>query len=219
MIRKIINYINRFVKKSYSLEGEDLITDRYFDYKNEGFYVDIGANHPIRFSNTYLFYRKNWIGINIDGDQYSIDLLRKKRNKDINIHSYIGANNKVKKFISFNESALNTFSQALANKYKKIGYKVLSSKKVKTVSLERILDKHMPKETLIDFMSIDVEGLELDVLKSNNWDKYRPKLIIVEILDLTSLEDVLNHKITKYLKSKGYYVSMKTVTNCFYVAK
>jgi FkbM family methyltransferase len=157
--------------------------------------------------------------MNIDGDSNAVDYLNKKRKRDINLHAYIAIDNKVKTFVKFDESALNTFSKSLVKEYKNLGYKVTSLQKVKTTSLKKILDKHLPKKSPIDFMSVDVEGLELVVLKSNDWKKYRPKLIIVEILDSYSLKSVTNSSITKFLAKKGYTLSMKTITNCFYVAK
>lgn len=83
-------YITRFHHKSYSQEGEDMILSRIFGDKKNGFYVDVGAHHPFRFSNTYLFYKRGWLGINIDAMPGSMRLFDRFRKNDINIESAIG---------------------------------------------------------------------------------------------------------------------------------
>lgn len=83
-------YITRFHIKSYSQEGEDMILHRIFERQCKGFYVDIGAHHPFRFSNTYLFYKRGWSGINIDAMPGSMNIFNKFRNRDINLEYGIG---------------------------------------------------------------------------------------------------------------------------------
>lgn len=74
-----------YAKKSYSQEGEDMVLQRIFDGKTNGFYVDVGAHHPFRFSNTYFFYRLGWSGINIEPNPEASDLFQSARRKDINL--------------------------------------------------------------------------------------------------------------------------------------
>ena len=166
----------------YSQNGEDLILNRFLDNKKEGFFVDVGAHHPIRFSNTYLFYKKGWTGINIDAMPGSMTQFNKIRPKDINIEIGVGLKNDQLTFYQFNESALNTFSKKEALSKNKDGYEIIKSNLVQVESLENLLDKYMPKNTKIDFLNIDVEGKDEEVLISNNWEKYNPNYILVEIL-------------------------------------
>ncbi|MFA7355121.1 MAG: SAM-dependent methyltransferase, partial [Sulfurimonadaceae bacterium] len=79
------NYFDGYALKSYSQEGEDMILRRLFEQQPNGFYVDVGAHHPKRFSNTYFFYKKGWRGINIDAMPNSMELFNKIRPRDINI--------------------------------------------------------------------------------------------------------------------------------------
>jgi hypothetical protein len=82
---------------------------------------------------------------------------------------------------------------------------------METSTLEEIFEKHLPHGQEIDFMSVDVEGLDLQVLKSNNWKRFRPKFVLVEILG-SSINDIANSKEYKYLSGVGYEVFAKTVS-------
>ncbi|HWR59941.1 MAG TPA: FkbM family methyltransferase, partial [Thermodesulfovibrionales bacterium] len=96
---------------SYSQEGEDLILRRIFSNITNGFYVDIGAHHPKRFSNTYLFYRQGWCGINIDAMPGSMKLFNKFRPRDINLEFAVANGNNKMTYYEFNLPALNSFSK------------------------------------------------------------------------------------------------------------
>ena len=187
----------------YSQNGEDLILNRFLDNKKEGFFVDVGAHHPIRFSNTFLFYKKGWSGINIDAMPGSMAAFNKIRPKDINVEKGIALKNDKLTFYQFNESALNTFSKEEAFSKNKDGYKIIQRNLIEVDTLENILDKYMPINTKIDFLNIDAEGKDEEVLISNNWVKYKPSYILVEILREVYLGKN-NCSIKKFLKTKGY---------------
>lgn len=87
-----VYFFGRFVFKeiSYSQSGEDRALYRYFERQDNGFYVDVGAHHPFRFSNTCIFYARGWRGINIDAMPQSMALFRKYRKNDINLEVAIG---------------------------------------------------------------------------------------------------------------------------------
>jgi FkbM family methyltransferase len=161
---------------AFSQEGEDLILNRIFSGKHQGFYIDIGAHHPVRFSNTYLFYKMGWRGINIDAMPGSMKPFQKHRSRDINLEVPINSTSTEIDFYIFNDPALNGFSKELSLKRDSESeiFKIEKTLKLKTYRLDEILNKHLPKNQPIDFMSVDVEGLDLEVLKSNNWEKYRP---------------------------------------------
>ena len=108
----------------YSQNGEDLILNQFLKIKKR-FFIDVGAHHPIRFSNTYLFYKKGWSGINIDAMPGSMYLFNKLRPKDINMERGVGLKNDQFMFYQFNESALNTFSKDEAFSKNKDGYKLI----------------------------------------------------------------------------------------------
>ena len=211
MQTKLNQFLNKLLRKDpkmdpnicFSQNGEDLVIKRFLDNKNEGFFVDVGAHHPIRFSNTFLFYKKGWSGINIDAMPGSMAQFNKIRPNDINIEKGIGLKKDKLTFYQFNESALNTFSKKEAFSKNKDGYKIIKSNLVEVDTLENILDKYMPLKTEIDFLNIDAEGKDEEVLISNNWEKYKPNYIIIEILREVSLYNN-NSSINKFLKTKGY---------------
>lgn len=179
----IKNYLRLYDTKSFSQEGEDLILKRIFEHTKQGFYIDVGAHHPFRFSNTYLFYKQGWRGINIDAMPDSMKLFKRFRPKDINLEIPIGAKEGELEYFIFNEPALNTFDSLKVEPIlQKSCYKLIKTQKLPIKPLHQILNQHLSAHQNIDFMSIDVEGLDYEVLSSNDWQKYRPKILLVEAL-------------------------------------
>jgi FkbM family methyltransferase len=197
-------YFASFVSISYSQEGEDLIIQRIIGEKKCGFYVDVGAHHPKRFSNTYLFYKKGWTGINIEPMPGSKKIFDRMRYRDTNIEAAISDSVEKLNYFMFTEPALNTFLEQKKNSLIDNNKNNLINKiELETITLESILDKYLPHNIQIDFLSIDTEGYDFKVLKSNNWDKYIPKIILLEDKDFT-LELPENSEIYNYLIHKGY---------------
>lgn len=217
--RKIYRDFETFIygnkKISYAQEGEDLILERHFNQKKEGFFVDIGAHHPMRFSNTYLFYKKGWRGINVDATPGSMQFFQRKRPHDINLEMGVSESEGEIDFFIFDEPALNSFDKDLSfQRERETEYKIIDVKKVKVRSLSAILDENLPKGKSIDFLSIDVEGLDEIVLKSNNWEKYRPEIVIIELYEWSD-----NHPSHQYMNSIGYDFYAKTINSIFYINK
>lgn len=211
-------FLDRYSKKSYSQEGEDMILDRMFENQNEGFYVDVGAHHPKRFSNTYHFYRKGWRGINIDAMPGSMVQFNKMRPRDINIEQPISDCHQVLDYYIFNEPALNGFSEKLSKERDgRSGYKIVGVKKLETKRLDELLDSYAPQANKIDFLSIDVEGYDLNVLRSLDLGRYRPSVILVEVLR-TSLLDINKSDVCNYLLQFGYEVYAKSVNTVIFKA-
>ena len=107
-------YFDGYAKNSYSQEGEDMILIRLFEKQEKGFYVDVGAHHPQRFSNTCFFYKKGWWGINLDAMPGSMKKFIRKRPKDINLEIAISDKEQILKYYIFNEKALSSFSKELS---------------------------------------------------------------------------------------------------------
>ena len=205
-----------WINYSYSQEGEDMVLQRIFAQKEYGFYIDVGAHHPKRFSNTYLFYKKGWRGINIDALPGSMDLFNKVRPNDINLEVGIGYKEEELNYYMFNESALNSFSKKLSQNRDKAqdSYFIKNVIKVGTKPLSKILDIYLNNND-IDFLNIDAEGSDLDVLKSNDWSKYRPKFVLVEILN-SSIYNLENDPIFQFMKEKNYFIFSKQVNTVFF---
>lgn len=218
ILRRILYFLtwSPWITSSYSQEGEDLVLQRIFtDYKN-GFYVDVGAHHPKRFSNTFLFYQKGWRGINIDPLPGSMKLFNKFRPRDINLEQGVSDKEEILDYYEFNEPALNSFSKELSEKRQraKDSYFIKDVIQVEVKPLSKILDKHLHNNN-IDFLNVDVEGLDLSVLKSNDWSKYRPKFVLVEILS-SSLHNIDKDPIFKLMKEKNYIIYSKQVNTVFF---
>lgn len=211
--------LNRMKNNSYSQEGEDLILLKHFADKKVGFYVDVGAFHPVRFSNTYRFYKSGWRGINIEPRPGSKSLFNKLRPRDINLEFPISKTPRTLHYYMFNEPALNGFREDISSERAELkNYQIINKLDITTKTLEAILDEFLPKGKTIDFLTIDVEGMDLEVLESNNWDKYKPNIILVEDigLNLSSLND--SH-IFLFLNRLGYHLFAKTISTAFYVLK
>ena len=197
-LKKILFAVNNILfsrNYSYSQEGEDLILNRFFEKQNKGFYIDVGAHHPVRFSNTYMFYKRGWSGINIDAMPNSMKIFNLLRPRDINLEIPISLNEKKMTYYSFNDPAINGFNKNLSQS-RTNDYKLISKISLETKTLEKLLDKYLIKKE-IDFLSIDVEGLDLEVLKSTNLKKYKPKIILVEILE-SNFDNLKNLEIVIY---------------------
>ena len=210
-------YFDGYATKSYSQDGEDMILKALFGAQKNGFYVDVGAHHPKRFSNTYFFYKQGWRGINIDAMPGSMKLFNIARPKDVNIEKPVSDKKQVLTYYAFNEPALNGFSKELSvERDKKKEYFIEFTKDIETSTLAEILDNNLPENQQIDFLSIDVEGLDFMVLKSNNFDKYKPKIILIEILE-RAIADIANGEISEFLKTYNYSFYARSVRTAFFV--
>jgi len=203
-------YIDGFTTKIYSQEGEDIILSEFFPNKTDGFYVDVGAHHPMRFSNTHMFYKKGWRGINIDAMPGSMKAFERKRPRDINLEIGVSGKEGEMTFYMFDDPALNGFSMEISkDRDKNSNFEIIEERKIKTYPLSKILNKYLPKDQKIDFMSIDVEGLDMMVLESNDWKRYSPRYLLVECIGDT-VEDIMQDKIYRFLSEKGYKIVGKT---------
>ena len=198
-------------KISFSQTGLDLLLANIFKGLQKGFYVDIGCNHPVYNNNTFLFYKRGWRGLNIDLDKSSIDLFNIYRKGDLNIHAALSSSNNTQKVYEFHKkSPLNTLVKKVAN-YQKAEVKNIYE--INTITLNEIINDKGLQNNKINFLTIDVEGHEVEVLKGLNIDIYRPDVIVVEYLDLNldkleiknlNINNVLNSEIYQYMVSKNY---------------
>lgn len=209
--------INHHYRKSYAQEGEDLIIYRMIYGKiDKGFYIDVGAHHPKRFSNTYFFYKKGWRGINIEPMPGSKIIFDKFRPQDINLEIPINSKEEYLTYYIFNDPALNGFSKDLSLQRNQLSdYKIIKTVNLKTKTLQDILDEHLPKGQKINLLNIDVEGLDFEVLKSNDWSKYRPDLILIEDKDF-DFSIPQNSTVYNFLHELNYKLKAKTLNTLIF---
>jgi len=214
---KIIKYLSIFLKSlthkkiSYSYGGVDSLVNNIFRNNDKGFYVDVGCGHPVKNNNTYLLNKKGWHGINIDLDNENINLFDIYRPSDQNISTAIS--DKIGEedlFFYHSKSAINTINKKTAD-YQKA--KVSTIKKIRTNTLNNVLNNSKYNNLEIDFLSIDIEGSEFLALKNFDFNKYNPKVIVVEHLDLSlpaleiknlNINSAINSDIYKLIVSKNY---------------
>ncbi len=176
IIYKLYLYFNIFVryrflkrnKKTFSQFGEDLFVKNFFEKQENGKYVDLGAFHPMRLSNTFLLYKKGWSGTNIDLNPITIDLFNIARSNDKNICCLLADKNNILRDVYFEDwSAASSLSKNdnLKNK-----------KQMKTRTFESLINHDF------DFLNIDLEGHDYEILQTINFNKFNPKLICIEIL-------------------------------------
>jgi len=209
-------------KKSYSQDGEDMLLISLYedipDYK--GFYLDIGVHDPIRYSNTHFFYEKGWRGINIDATPGSMKRFEELRPEDINIECGVSDVNDELLYYCFIEPALNSFNSALSEDRIKKGWEIKEKIKVKTRPINDILKEYLPTNRCIDFINVDIEGMEIQILKKFDFEKYAPKYFLIE--DLENCEtDLCNldSELTLLLKSKNYYPVLKSKRTIIYAKR
>ena len=205
----MLKFLKVFIKSlthkkiSYSYGGIDSLILNIFKNQKNGFYLDIGCGHPIKNNNTYLLNKKGWSGINIDLDEENIDLFNSYRKKDINVATAVSdKEGETDLYFYHSKSSLNTISKENADFQKA---KVSTIKKIKTQTINKILENSPYKDRKVDFLSVDVEGSELSILKNFDFKKYSPKVIVVEYLDLSLKKlEIKNLNIDNILKSDIY---------------
>ncbi len=203
---KIYLYYNLFLrnkcfinKSQYSQWGEDIIISEYFKDRKEGVYLDVGCFHPIMYSNTCLLYKKGWHGINIDVNPTSIDLFNILRPKDINLCTTI--DNKKREFKVYYDhpfSPINTLDKEYYDSFKNKFFKDNSLIMIKSKSIDEILN--LSKFKHINFVNIDVEGMDFEILHQLIPNKMKPELISIETHKVDGSKSQDCDKINEYLK-------------------
>lgn len=166
---------------SYAQNREDIILSGFFKDVSKGFYVDVGAEHPTKLSVTKLFYDKGWNGINIEPIKQEFDLFVKERPRDINLNIGIANKEGVLAFREYEGTGLSTFSEKEKIVHLSDEEQWAKSYKdyyVKVEPLKAVFEKY--KVHAIQILKIDVEGFEYEVIKSNDWTKFRPEVVCIE---------------------------------------
>tara|TARA_B100000780_G_scaffold10428_1_gene7247 strand:- start:119 stop:862 length:744 start_codon:yes stop_codon:yes gene_type:complete len=191
--------------------GEEKFILSFFNEKYKGKFLDIGCFHPTRHNNTYSMYKNGWSGINIDLNSLTIELFNFHRNKDININAAISdkEENKTLYFIDElnTQNTLETNHLSFLKNYHGVKKEEISVKKIKTKRLDRILDSYHFHD--IDFMNLDVEGHELNILNSIDFLKYKIKFICIEMIDHNNQAKLINKELSIILKKNGYVLIKK----------
>lgn len=163
---------------SYAQNFEDVMLARCFNGHEVGFYVDIGAWDATVDSVTKHFYDLGWSGINVEASPTNFAVISKDRPRDINLNLAVGATSGSKKFYEVLGTGLSTLRQDYAERYAKEGFEIVE-RHVETVCLSDLLDKYAQGRA-IDFLKVDVEGSEAEVIIGGDWRRHRPRVVVVE---------------------------------------
>ncbi len=208
------------VPNSFSQAGEDMVLN--FLFTGVGLktikYLELGVFSPDNCSNTYKYYLEGSRGVLVEADITQIDSIRAKRPKDIILNVGVGlSNEKEADFYVFNNQGLNTFDKDEARFRNDYGsFKIQNIVKVPLKTITEIINENF--ETFPEFLSIDIEGLDLDVLKSINFMIHPIPVICAETC--TYSENHIKQKdksIEKYLTVNGYFVYADTYINTIFV--
>ena len=209
---------------SYGTNHEDVLLRRLFPESAEGFYVDVGAGDPVLGSVTKHFYDRGWRGINVEPAVPVFERLESQRPRDVNLNVGVAAGEGT---LTFHEApdelhGLSTFSAALAAQHRARGVAFVE-KRVPVTTLARVLAEHAPAS--IDFLTVDVEGFELEVLQGSDWEAWRPRVVVVEAVApqlLTAGGDAVSPTLTHaawepVLLAAGYVFGAFDGLNRYYV--
>lgn len=210
----------------FSQAGEDAIVWNVFSYlarKETGTYVDIGAYHPVKYSNTYLLYKAGWRGINVDPRPGFKELFDRARPGDTNIEAGVGSSNGSLKYYFISEdSTLNSFSKENLERLR-VFDQVTKTIEIPVYSLGTLFDR-CGFSGSIDYLNVDAEGFEMEILHGISSLPSLPTLISVEQNGVTTLGEVLKSEPASFLESIGYEaiaknVVVKDVATVFYFQK
>lgn len=207
-----------FQKKSYSQNGEDLLVSFLLELllgKRPKKYLDVGANHPFHLSNTALLYAHGSKGFLVEPDPYFANLLRTKRSRDevlqVGVH-FSGAAQA--DFFVLDSPTLNTFSHHEMERYVSMGHQLVKTLSVELMNINEILEKTGD----LDFMNLDIEGLDKAVLEMIDWKKYRPTCICVETITYeTKQEPTKLNDIIQFMLAQDYILYADTFINSIFV--
>jgi len=195
----------------YSQTGEDAILAHLLLGNDSGFYVDVGAFHPILYSNTYYFYQRGWSGINIEPTPGRIDLFKRKRPRDINLAFAVAKARTPIRLTTFDDPAGNSADKQMINRHISSGwFHPAGEIIVEAYPLAEILETHMPVGRELSFLSVDVEGMEMDVLESHDWRRFRPRFVAVEWLEPLSVKSATSSGVHRFLVQQKYELICKT---------
>ena len=194
--------------KSYSSLGEDLIVSQLVSKRKNGFYVDVGAFHPFKYSNTYYFYKYfGWKGINIEPNPQGFLLFEKNRKRDLNLNLGVAKSAGELNYYMFSDGLYNTFDEKRKNELVDEGMDLINQKTIAVQPLAQILHEHL-NNVEIDFLNVDVEMLDLEVLESIDWNKIKPEVIAIEDHSF-KMETYSESPIYQFLSKQGYSLESK----------
>lgn len=207
--------LNLDISIAYGQNGEDRVILSILDTSKPGFYVDVGSNKPIHFSNTFALYCRGWVGITIDANDKLVAQHKIKRPNDIAICQAVSDEEMNADYVEYELDEMSTINPNRKVELDNMGLTPSITRNMLTATLDSILAKNMHKDTSIDLLSIDVEGHDYHVLLSINLTVTRPKLIVIEMHNFDFVNSHLNdiycymvsnkYRLVAFVKWNGYF--------------
>ncbi|MBX3231661.1 MAG: FkbM family methyltransferase [Labilithrix sp.] len=212
--------LNSFPEVSFAQQGEDLIIKSIFAALEiaNATYLDVGAHDPIRGSNTYLFYALGSRGVVVEPNPAYVAKLKAARPRDVVIDKGIGIGKATKAtYYDFGDDGQeNTFSKEQVDRLAKLGIKPLRTSEMELVDINDVIATHFPNAPP-DLVSIDTEGLDLEILKSLDFERFRPPVLCVETLEVGTTRTI--DEIAAFLHRKRYVTRGGTLVNTIFVSQ
>lgn len=203
--------LNRHAKISYAQSADDLMAAYFLrDYEGPKVYVDVGCNHPRRLSNTYWFYLRGWAGVAIDGNPCVVQRFRMMRPRDTVVHALVSNEVADHEFVTFEDSAVSSLSPSHIEKWqtrsRATGRLQMTSRQLNDI----LREEGIPSD--FGFLSIDVEGHDIEVLQSIDLANYSPALIIIECHADYELDSIVS-----IASQYGYKLAYRNILNAFFL--
>lgn len=191
-VRDLWSYAKAHRRGSFSQHGEDAFVMEWFCNRRDGFYIDIGASHPFRISNTYLLYRAGWRGVTVEPIPLLARLHKRWRPRDTLVERAIGPTKGSFHFYEMLPSVLSTLDAETAERYIREGRaQLLRRFALDVITPEALFTKYVGSRP-IDFLSMDIEGLDTRTITAIDFQEIRPKLMCIEINDSSERDSVLH---------------------------
>ncbi|WP_051633300.1 FkbM family methyltransferase [Thermonema rossianum] len=212
-------FFGRSARLSYAFTGEDRLIESLlkppFGYR--GFYVEVGCNHPVFISNSFTLYRQGWRGICIDANPRLIRLFKYYRPRDIAVHAFVSNQTGEVDFVELSNDVLSSADKTYIERMltQEIAQNIEQVHHLRSRRLTDILDAcHCPAH--FDFLSIDAEEHDYDVLLSLDLERYRPRLIVIEDEHFDPLQPQAN-RIVQHLHAHAYRLAGYVLTNLYFI--
>lgn len=217
-----IEYVNNKYD-SFSQEGEDRIIKMLLESEkiitNDVTYLDIGCNDPIAYNNTFLLSKSYTVkkGILVEPNTHLSDKIKKMRPDDIVINKGVGVVAGELSYYDFGEyHTLNTCSEDEKNSIIKQGFKLKDTSKIEIIPINDLLKTHFPDRRL-DFLSIDIEGQDEEIVKSIDYSFIRPAIICIETAMYMGGKNESLPELINFFESNEYYLTADTSLNSFFI--
>lgn len=205
--------LDRHAVDSYSQTGEDRVIEAMLQGTAPGFYVDVGCHHPTEKSNTFRLYKAGWRGLVVDADPDLVAQFGRVRPRDIAVCAAVADTERQVTFTRFEQSAVNSFDRAHVERYRDWA-KVVDERSMTTRRLTDILNEHGVGQ--VDLLSVDVEGADLEALRSFDWSRWQPKLVVAEMHGF-DLEHPDGNDVYQFMRQNGYRLASYAVMNGYFL--